>query len=584
VEDLRVRLLISIIILVVLLPAPASAQNKLALVIGVSDYGKDRANREAEGFIVPPKLYNAVRDSELIAGALTDQGFQVTKLRNPDKRALLKAINAFATKIQEGPPDTLAIFYFAGHGTQGRPPIERDIDNYLIPIGADLIAEADLESEALGLRRISEALSPRLYGSVIIILDACRDFALPQRERSASATRGLAEQQARPGTLIAYSTAPGTRAKDGVPGRNGPYATALAEQLRKSRGDRIEDIFINVRNAVWKSTRNEQQTWESNTLRRYVTIGSPEGKQSEFVSLQAAWANNNVAELKAFLGKFPNSSSRSLVEDRIWLLDNVGSDTNEMARQSQQAVDAETIKLLTEFSRLDRATSEFSIWTTFENLRETYSLESFLRAALAGDAMANAFLGGAFDQGLGVNQDYVRARKFYDEACDSAIAEACGNLGYFYDQGWGVKRDYARAREFYNKSCEGGIVGDCISLERLYANARSLTEETTLAPQASTPAQPLANSKVPGLKWNIDPTDPNGCRIGVRSDLQGAERQQALAEAHDACKAATIATKPRWNIDATDPNGCRIGVRSDLQGAERQRAYTEAQKACRNAR
>ena len=220
------------------------------------------------------------------------------------------------------------------------------------------------------------------------------------------------------------------------------------------------------------------------------------------------------------------------------MLDNVGSDTNEMARQSQQAVDAETIKLLTEFSRLDRATSEFSIWTTFENLRETYSLESFLRAALAGDAMANAFLGGAFDQGLGVNQDYVRARKFYDEACDSAIAEACGNLGYFYDQGWGVKRDYARAREFYNKSCEGGIVGDCISLERLYANARSLTEETTLAPQASTPAQPLANSKVPGLKWNIDPTDPNGCRIGVRSDLQGAERQRAYTEAQKACRNA----------------------------------------------
>jgi len=52
---------------------------KLALVIvGVSDYGRDRAALEADGFIVPPPLANAVRDSELVAAALETKGFSVT--------------------------------------------------------------------------------------------------------------------------------------------------------------------------------------------------------------------------------------------------------------------------------------------------------------------------------------------------------------------------------------------------------------------------------------------------------------------------------------------------------------------------
>jgi hypothetical protein len=46
-----------------------AAPAKLALVIGVSDYGKDRAAQEAAGFVVPGPLANAVRDSQRVAAA-----------------------------------------------------------------------------------------------------------------------------------------------------------------------------------------------------------------------------------------------------------------------------------------------------------------------------------------------------------------------------------------------------------------------------------------------------------------------------------------------------------------------------------
>ena len=251
--------------------APAA---KLALVVGVSDYGRERAAQEAAGFVVPPALANAVRDSELIASALEAKGFTVTRVTNPDKRALLSALNTFASTLGRAGPDAVGLFYFAGHGAQGRPALERDVDNYLIPLGADLATEVDLESEALALSRVSAALRPAAQGAVVLILDACRDFALPAASRSGLVTRGLAEARAAPGTIIAYATSPGATALDNLPGQsNGPYASALAAEVRAAQGARLEDVFIGTRNRVLTATRNTQTPWENGSLRRAVTLG-----------------------------------------------------------------------------------------------------------------------------------------------------------------------------------------------------------------------------------------------------------------------------------------------------------------------
>ncbi|MBL8559934.1 MAG: SUMF1/EgtB/PvdO family nonheme iron enzyme [Hyphomonadaceae bacterium] len=251
-------------------PGPA----KLALVVGVSDYGRERAAQEAAGFIVPPALANAVQDAELVATALAAKGFTVTRVTNPDKRALLSALNTFAASLSRAGPDAVGVFYFAGHGAQGRPALERDIDNYLIPLGADLATEVDLESEALALSRVSAALRPAAQGAVVLILDACRDFALPAASRSGFVTRGLAEARAAPGTIIAYATSPGATALDSLPGQsNGPYASALAAEIFAAQGARLEDVFIATRNRVLTATRNTQTPWENGSLRRAVTLG-----------------------------------------------------------------------------------------------------------------------------------------------------------------------------------------------------------------------------------------------------------------------------------------------------------------------
>ncbi len=194
-------------------------------------------------------------------------------LANPDKRALLMAVTTFGRQVAAAGEDAVGLFYFAGHGAQGRPALERDIDNYLIPLGVDLLTETDLDGEALSLSRVSATLKPAPRGAMVIILDACRNFALPASNRNGMTTRGLVEARAAPGTIIAHATSPGATATDGVAGTNGPYAKALAAQVRNAAGTRLEDVFIATRNAVLAETRNTQVPWENGSLRAAVTLG-----------------------------------------------------------------------------------------------------------------------------------------------------------------------------------------------------------------------------------------------------------------------------------------------------------------------
>ncbi|MDX2234442.1 MAG: hypothetical protein NW200_08075, partial [Hyphomonadaceae bacterium] len=96
----------------------------------------------------------------------------------------------------------------------------------------------------------------------------------PAASRSGLVTRGLAEARAAPGTIIAYATSPGATALDALPGQsNGPYATALAAEIRRAHGARLEDVFIATRNRVLTATRNTQTPWENGSLRRAVILG-----------------------------------------------------------------------------------------------------------------------------------------------------------------------------------------------------------------------------------------------------------------------------------------------------------------------
>jgi hypothetical protein len=95
-----------------------------------------------------------------------------------------------------------------------------------------------------------------------VILDACRNNPFSAINKTTG--RGLAIVDAPNGSLVSYSTAPGTEALDGD-GVNSPYTTALI-QLGKEPGLPIEQVLKRVRLAVSGATNQQQFPWESSSL------------------------------------------------------------------------------------------------------------------------------------------------------------------------------------------------------------------------------------------------------------------------------------------------------------------------------
>lgn len=222
----------------------ASAQQKLALLIGNSKYQK------------ATQLDNPVNDVKLMSGVLQKQGFGVSLHTDVDSRSMKRAFSSFFQKVQSAGKDAVVVVYYAGHGVQVRGT------NYLIPIDAEIESEADVDLDAVKADSIMEMVSQSGSALNIVVLDACRNNPF---RGFRSAARGLAQVDAPAGTLVAFSTAPGSVARDGPRGGNSPYTSALAKAIVEP-GLKIEDVFKRVRQIVTGETKNAQVPWESSSL------------------------------------------------------------------------------------------------------------------------------------------------------------------------------------------------------------------------------------------------------------------------------------------------------------------------------
>jgi uncharacterized caspase-like protein len=224
--------------------ADALAKSRVALVLGNSAYQK-----------VTP-LPNPANDARAISAYLKSANFEVVEHYDLTQSDMRAAIGRFADTVSAKGRDTVVAVYYAGHGLQV------DGENYLVPIDAHIAREADVPLQTVRLADLMNALAAVPSRSRVIMLDACRNN--PFSEINKVAGRGLAIVDAPPGTIISYSTSPGSVALDGD-GANSPYATALLAQT-KEPGLPVEQAFKRVRFAVNDATNRQQLPWESSSL------------------------------------------------------------------------------------------------------------------------------------------------------------------------------------------------------------------------------------------------------------------------------------------------------------------------------
>ena len=265
----------------------AQAAERVALVVGNGDYSTVDA------------LDNPVADASLMAEQLTNLGFEVDLLTNSSLSNLNQSISNFGRKLRAGGKETTGLFYYAGHGVQSFG------NNYLLPVDISLTDAADLDLVAVEAGSVLRQMFSARNNTNIVILDACRNNPFDNLPEFGG--NGLAEMRAPTGTYLAYATAPGEVALDGVDG-NSPFTSALAEEMQVA-GAPIEQVFKNVRNKVIETTNGEQTPWDTSSLTRQFFFTPPVVEDPELVAERKMWESVNdtgdMLQVMLFLRAYP---------------------------------------------------------------------------------------------------------------------------------------------------------------------------------------------------------------------------------------------------------------------------------------
>ncbi len=237
-----------LIALMILVPVAFSAQadgKRVALVIGNARYAS-----------VP--LANPENDAKAVSSTLRKLGFEVSEQLNLNARDFRRVMRDFARRIQD--EEGSAVLYYAGHGVQ------IDGRNFLLPVDINMRDAEEVKDDSIDIDEVFVSRIERARMTVrIVILDACRDNPFRNTAtRNIRPAAGLAEMNAR-GALIAYSSAPGAPAEDGVPGTNSVFTRHLVQEMLVE-GLEVEQMFKNVRVKVLRDTNQRQIPWTNTSL------------------------------------------------------------------------------------------------------------------------------------------------------------------------------------------------------------------------------------------------------------------------------------------------------------------------------
>lgn len=193
-------------------------------------------------------LKNPINDVNDLASILQEKGFEVKILTDSTQQKMEEAIDSFSKKLKKG---GIGLFYYSGHG------IQVDKRNYLIPVNVKFEEKRHMKYKAVSTSYLIDAMKEAKNRLNIVILDACRNDPFSR------GGGGLAAIDSASGMYIAYSTAPGKVAADGM-GRNGTFTKYLLKHMKEPY--ELDKVFKLVRKEVQDETKGIQIPWTSSSV------------------------------------------------------------------------------------------------------------------------------------------------------------------------------------------------------------------------------------------------------------------------------------------------------------------------------
>jgi hypothetical protein len=283
----------------------------VALVVGVSNYE------------YAAMLRNTINDAQDMTVALKRLGFDVETVLDPSRATLEAAVRRYGDRSAGV---EASVFHYSGHA------LEAGGRNWLLPASAKINSERDLRFEAIDLSTILEQTDGATQTS-IVFLDACRDN--PFVGRIAGAGRGLSRglagiEMTASGVLVAFATAPGQVALDGLAGkRNSPFTAALLSQI-ETAGLELKALLVRVTKEVVELTNGKQRPWQNSSLdREFYFVPPPASAASSItpsaINLEAVFwdsikKSRDPADFHAYLRQFPTGTFAQLARNRLNML------------------------------------------------------------------------------------------------------------------------------------------------------------------------------------------------------------------------------------------------------------------------
>lgn len=454
----RLRVLMGLALLLLALPTAASAERRVALVIGNSSYAN------------APVLPNTVNDAQDMAAALRKIGFEVVDGVNLDKRGMDLAVTRFARLAQDA---DAVMFYYAGHGLQFNG------ENHLVPVEARVEDEISVQYETTRLNDVMTALNFS-KGVKIMVLDACRNNPFVSQLAKRQATRGfavgtgLAPVARAQGMVIAYATQANDVAADGN-GRNSPFTAALVREIDQP-GLEVATLFRRVQKSVYDATNGRQTPELSLSLLGDFYLNRAETDSDVWGRIRTS---EDPAAYHDFIARYPTSFFTIDARTRLDLIERRAGETRERELLAREFAERERALL----ERVERA----------ETVRQQAATDLARRQseAAAGPRPAVPVSGTVRPVPIPAPQDQAERRRLSEE----------------------VSR---RERELASLETEKRRLAD----ERLVLEQAMAARMGTLT--MSAPSGPVSPSVLPSIPPSVAPSAPAERSVGERAAAERA--------------------------------------------------------------
>ena len=492
-------------------------------------------------------LKSAINDAYQLKSELQKTGFTVDLRENATLDTMRDAVLSLENQVGSG---DVALIYFSGFG------IQASHRNYLIPVKAQIWADADVRLQGINVDDVLSELNRRGATIKIAIIDAA--YPNPYERRFRAVPAGLAPINTPDGSLAILSAGPG-KTIDESTGANSLFMGELTKELRQ-QATSAEEVFIHTRIAVSRASNGEQLPWVVSSLAADFQFFAPGAaaavKQQDVVDVAPSAATDRSIDACDRLAASPFDISRPSGISGVQADQIEQTEALRACREAHQ-VQPDNIRVTFELARvlgqagnaeagpLYRTAADAGLSVAMNNLGVLYehgnagmnrdtmeALRWYQKAAQAGLNIAMNNLAHMYADGVGIGKDENKALGYYRESAAKGDNFAMFRVGVFYDEGIAVDQDRDEAVRWFRKSAEAGNPFGMYKMGFAYQNGIGIYRDATEAIGFYEESAKLGNANAMnsiGRSYELGDGVPKDYAMAAQWYRKAADRENPIA-------------------------------------------------------